>query len=157
MSTQYSPLDAMAPTERTETGGDEVCLVDGDTTALPLSKEDDASLDNDECYSAFPNDSTMKYLVKKSAKTEIAPTLPWSYLRLWWLEVVASFATLLSLIALSALLGLYSGKPRSEWPYLLSINAIVAALVKVLRVAVLFIAVEGKGSIIFEQPELITL
>ena len=154
MDTQYSPLNVMPPNEKPVDGGDEARLIDGDSTVLPLSREDATSLDNDKCRSAFPNNPRMRCFVKKSSKTKIGPTLPWSCLRLWWLEVVASFAVLLSLIALSALLGLYSGKPRSEWPYFLSINAIVAALVTVLRVAVLFIAVEGKGSIRFKQSEL---
>ena len=143
MDSQHSPLNAIPLNEKPSNSGDEVRLIDEDATVLPSSRQEAKPLNDAETFNRFPNDPATRLLKRNDDENEVSIKSPWYHLRLWWLETVASFTILLSLIALSALLGLYSGRQRIEWPYFLSINAIVAALVTALRVAVLFIAVEG--------------
>ncbi|MCJ1324263.1 hypothetical protein MMC10_000925 [Thelotrema lepadinum] len=143
MDSHYSLVEASSLRSRTPDEENKESPIDDDTTILPQSKKDRLPWDDVEDVPPALTDLVRRQSKRDSAETSITNACRLDYLKLWWLEIVASFAILLGLIALSTLLGLYSGGPRSQWPYFLSVNAIVAALVTVLRLAILFIAVEG--------------
>ena len=71
--------------------------------------------------------------------------IPESSLRLkdWWMETLACGVILLSLLAISLAVGLHANKPLPQWPFGLSVNAVVAIFTTILRAAMFVVLSEG--------------
>ena len=66
-----------------------------------------------------------------------------AFLKQWWMEISGAFVILSSLIAMVVSLALYHDQPLSQWPYRVSINALVAVFAATLKAAMLLIIAEG--------------
>lgn len=99
-----------------------------------------------ESISTVSEDSSILGTMAAAREAEITRPSFWKCLRLWWLETVAAVIVLSSTAAVSTLLFLYQSEPLEEWPYRISINAVVSALIVCLKAAVVSIAIGGKES-----------
>ena len=65
------------------------------------------------------------------------------FLKEWWFEILAGFTIILSLMAIALTLALNHDKPLEQWPFIISINAVVAIFTVVLKASMLTILAEG--------------
>ena len=61
----------------------------------------------------------------------------------WWRELGAIILSAVVLVALVATLYPHNGKPLPQWPYSISINALVSIYVLVAKASILFVTAEG--------------
>lgn len=65
----------------------------------------------------------------------------------WWMEIGACLLGLVILVAVIATLRPHQGKPLPQWPYHISVNALISIYVLVLKAAVLLVTTEGLGQL----------
>ena len=61
----------------------------------------------------------------------------------WWQELLCCILVLATLLAITATLYPFSGKPLPQWPYGLSINALLSIYVLMMKAAMLFLVAQG--------------
>ena len=71
------------------------------------------------------------------------PPSKWDCTKSWWMEAVATLMVISSLSATTTLLLRYQGTILADWPYAISLTAVVSASATVLKGAVSLIAAEG--------------
>ena len=84
-------------------------------------------------------------LDEKQVSPKATDSIPVSSLRPkdWWMEILACAVILLSLLAICLAVGLHANKPLPQWPYGLSVNAVVAIFTTMLRAAMFVVLSEG--------------
>lgn len=65
----------------------------------------------------------------------------------WWVEIAALGTAAAVLLALFGTLYVYQDKPSPNWPNWLSLNAIVAIYIAILKMSVLLVAAQGIGQL----------
>ena len=68
------------------------------------------------------------------------------FLRNWWMEIGACLLFMIAFVAIIATLYPHQGKPLPEWPFQISINALVSVYVVVLKTTIVFVTAEGLGT-----------
>lgn len=64
-------------------------------------------------------------------------------LQKWWRELLCCILVLATLLAITATLYPFSGKPLPQWPYGLSINTLLSIYVLMMKAAMLFLVAQG--------------
>ncbi|EME50419.1 hypothetical protein DOTSEDRAFT_120330, partial [Dothistroma septosporum NZE10] len=82
---------------------------------------------------------SIKSFVNQRAKKDRQPR----FLAVWWKELAAAFLLCASAIASYATLYPYQGKPLPEWPYSITIGALLSTYSVILRLAASFLLAEG--------------
>ena len=65
----------------------------------------------------------------------------------WWMEIGACVLSLVTLVAVIGTLQPHQGKPLPQWPYHISVNALISIYVLVLKAAILLVTAEGLGQL----------
>lgn len=65
----------------------------------------------------------------------------------WWMEIGACVLGLVTLVAVIGTLQPHQGKPLPQWPYHISVNALISIYVLVLKAAILLVTTEGLGQL----------
>ena len=65
----------------------------------------------------------------------------------WWMEIGACVLSLVALVAVIGTLQPHQGKPLPQWPYHISVNALISIYVLVLKAAILLVTAEGLGQL----------
>ena len=68
------------------------------------------------------------------------------FLRNWWMEIGACLLFMIAFVAIIATLYPHQGRPLPEWPFQISINALVSVYVVVLKTTIVFVTAEGLGT-----------
>lgn len=66
-------------------------------------------------------------------------------LQIWWLEILSVFTMCLSLFAIVITLRLHQDEPLPQWPFAISINALLSVYYTVFKGAMLLVISEGKS------------
>lgn len=106
---------------------------DTDYEASSLKKSDNNKEGSD---SARPHDHAHHSRPNSSSQVAVV-------LRQWWIELAACIFILLMVLAIFAVLYLYTGKTIPQWPYRLSINTVLAVLATALKAVTVLILSEG--------------
>lgn len=69
------------------------------------------------------------------------------YMQNWWAETAATGLTLVAIVAIVVTLYLHEGKPLPQWPYSISINALISIYVTVMTAAIALVIAERLGQL----------
>jgi hypothetical protein len=61
----------------------------------------------------------------------------------WTLEIISCLTSVIFLAAIIVVLYMYDGKPMPEWPYGITLNALVSVLSTIMKAAMVFIVTEA--------------
>ena len=67
------------------------------------------------------------------------------------MEIGACLLFMIAFVAIIATLYPHQGKPLPEWPFQISINALVSIYVVVLKTTIIFVTAEGLGRFMLKQ------
>jgi hypothetical protein len=65
------------------------------------------------------------------------------FLKLWWIEIIASVLVLLAIMAIVLTLAIHQNQPLPNWPFGISVNSLVSIFVVILKSGMLLILGEG--------------
>ncbi|KAF2160832.1 hypothetical protein M409DRAFT_59621 [Zasmidium cellare ATCC 36951] len=80
-----------------------------------------------------------------SKKDGATPRRTSAVFAIWWKEFIACFLAVAAAIATFATLYPYQGRPLPQWPYLITVNALLSAYMVVLKASATFLLAEGLG------------
>ena len=63
----------------------------------------------------------------------------------WWSEILGCFLAVIAAVATFATLYPYQGKPLPQWPYSITVNALLSAYMVVLKAGTAYVLAEGLG------------
>jgi hypothetical protein len=66
-----------------------------------------------------------------------------SFLKPWWMEIIACVLVLLALVAIVLTLAIRQNQPLPDWPFGISVNSAVSVFVVILKGGMLLILGEG--------------
>ena len=65
----------------------------------------------------------------------------------WWMEIGTCVLSVVTLVAVIGTLQPHQGKPLPQWPYHISVNALISIYVLMLKAAILLVTAEGLGQL----------
>ena len=71
----------------------------------------------------------------------------------WWMEIGACVLSVVTLVAVIGTLQPHQGKPLPQWPYHISVNALISIYVLVLKAAILLVTAEELGQLKWRRLE----
>jgi hypothetical protein len=78
-----------------------------------------------------------------------------SFLKPWWMEIIACAFVLLALVAIVLTLAIHQNQPLPDWPFGISVNSVVSVFVVILKGGMLLILGEGSPpniTLVTSQP-----
>ncbi|PQE12952.1 Carboxylic ester hydrolase protein [Rutstroemia sp. NJR-2017a BBW] len=94
--------------------------------------------------------ATESKLLQQYAKSRLCTTF-----RIWSTELLSLLVAALSLVALVLILSLHQGQPRPQWPYKITVNALISVFIALFKAALLFAVAEGTSQLkwlLFKKP-----
>ncbi|KAK4505999.1 hypothetical protein PRZ48_003964 [Zasmidium cellare] len=144
MSTQYRPLDHTP--EDTSMSEVETSYDNGNRPSLGGPGHQQGISETSARPSKFIERQSIRPTSSSGSKRD--PTTPprrIPVLAIWWKEFIACFLAVAAAIATFATLYPYQGKPLPQWPYLITVNALISAYMVVLKASTTFLLAEGLG------------
>lgn len=80
---------------------------------------------------------------KKGSKRNASRASKPSFLKPWWMEIIACVLVLLAILAIVLTLALHQNQPLPDWPFGISVNSLVSIFVVILKGGILLILGEG--------------
>ncbi|KFY46556.1 hypothetical protein V494_00432 [Pseudogymnoascus sp. VKM F-4513 (FW-928)] len=112
----------------------------------PIEPREDLSQHNDCSYSQEPdsivyNPIPINDVQQKAASSSRSNYNAGAYFLLvtnwWWLEIVGLVLCILSLMATVIILDKYNGKPINDWPYKITLNAVISVVATMTQMALM--------------------
>jgi len=69
-------------------------------------------------------------------------------IRTWYLEILSIIVAVCSFASITTILAMYQGKPKPQWPHLVSINSLIAVFSGILKAALVMPVTEGESCVL---------